>query len=257
LKIFGLIGFPLGHSFSVPYFTKKFSEEGIKAEYRNFPLEDIVQFDALVKAETNLVGLNVTVPYKRDVIRYLDALSKTARTIQAVNTIVFCRRDDRLALIGHNTDVFGFRRSLEENLGEHLEEHLGTKHNRALVLGTGGSSKAVTYVLDKLDIDYQLVSRSSGEGKISYEEVSDEMIHNTPLLINTTPLGMYPDVDSCPSIPYRAIHSGHLLFDLIYNPEQTQFLKRGMEMGAQVVNGHAMLVYQAEASWEIWNRESE
>lgn len=248
MKIFGLIGFPLGHSFSVSYFKKKFSEQGIQAEYRNFPLEEIAQFESLVKTGPELAGLNVTVPHKRDVIRYLDALSKTARTIQAVNTIVFCRRDNRLALIGHNTDVIGFRRS--------LQEHLQAQHTSALVLGTGGSSRAVTYVLDELGIAYRLVSRSRGEGRIAYEEVDEEMINNTPLLINTTPLGMYPDVDSVPDIPFQAIHSGHLLFDLVYNPERTRFLKRGAEQGAAVVNGYDMLVYQAEASWEIWNRDT-
>ncbi|MCK4750757.1 MAG: shikimate dehydrogenase [Bacteroidales bacterium] len=248
MHTFGLIGFPLGHSFSVPYFTKKFSDQRIDAEYKNYPLEDISEFEALVQTEPGLMGLNVTVPYKQKIIPFMDALSKTARTIKAVNTVLFCRRDNRLTLIGHNTDVRGFRQSLKEHLLEH--------HTSALVLGTGGSSNAVTHVLDELDIDFQLVSRSRGEGKISYEDVDKGMVSDTPLLINTTPLGMHPDVGSYPEIPFEAITSGHLLFDLVYNPERTQFLSKGIEMGAVVVNGYDMLVYQAEASWEIWNRKN-
>ena len=244
-----MIGYPLGHSFSVPYFTDKFKREGIQAVYQNFPLKEIGEFTDLVSTEKGIRGLNVTVPYKQEVIPYLDALSKTARTIQAVNTIVFCRRDERLALIGHNTDVIGFRRSLEE----HLKKH----HTSALVLGTGGSSKAVTFVLEELGIPFQRVSRNRGEGKISYEDVGEEVVAQASLLINTTPLGMYPGTESYPDIPYGALTPDHLLFDLIYNPERTRFLENGKEQGASIVNGYDMLVYQAEGSWEIWNRESD
>ena len=247
-KLYGLIGYPLGHSFSVPFFEKKFKAEGIDAEYRNFPLEEINEFETLLKVEPDLSGLNVTVPYKQLIIPYLDALSKTARAIQAVNTVLFCRRDGRLALIGHNTDVGGFRKS--------LEEHLKKQHRSALVLGSGGSSKAVIHVLETLEIEFKLISRSRGEDRLSYEQVDADLVAQTPLLINTTPLGMFPDVESSPAIPYEAIHKDHLLFDLVYNPERTQFLKKGEERGAAVVNGYDMLVYQAEASWEIWNKES-
>ncbi len=244
---FGLIGFPLGHSFSVSYFSEKFSREGIQASYRNFPLKNIAEFKELVVSEQGLAGLNVTVPYKEQILPYLDALSETARNIKAVNTICFCRKEGRHVLVGHNTDVIGFERS--------LEEHLKDRHNAALVLGTGGSSKAVVYVLERLGMEYSLVSRSRGEDRISYDELDDEMVANHPVIINTTPLGMHPDTDFFPSIPYQAITPEHLLFDLIYNPEKTAFLFKGEERGARCVNGYDMLGYQAEASWEIWNRK--
>jgi len=247
LKLYGLIGYPLGHSFSVPFFTRKFKEEDIHSEYRNFPLKDISEFEQLVKAEPQLAGLNVTVPYKQKIIPYLDALSNTARIIQAVNTICFCRQEGRLALIGHNTDVIGFERSLNE----HIKKH----HTSALVLGTGGSSKAVTFVLEQMGIPFQMVSRTRGEGRISYEELREGLVEKSRLIINTTPLGMHPDIETFPPIPYGAITTDHLLFDLIYNPKKTRFLAMGEESGADIVNGYDMLVYQAEGSWERWNRK--
>jgi shikimate dehydrogenase len=246
MKKFGLIGFPLGHSFSVPYFQKKFEENGIDAVYENFPMEDIAGFDSLIERESELEGLNVTVPYKEQVIPFLDVLSKTARQIQAVNTIRVCRRDGRLALIGHNTDVIGFKRSLME----HLKDH----HSSALVLGTGGSSKAVLFVLEELGIKYIQVSRTKGEGLSTYGDLTSDLIKATPLIINTTPLGMHPQTDTYPDIPYSSITSNHLLFDLVYNPAETRFLALGREQGAAVVNGYDMLVYQAEGSWDRWNR---
>lgn len=247
MRLFGLIGFPLGHSFSVPYFMKKFGEKQIDAEYQNFPLEDIAAFRELVKEEPGLVGLNVTVPYKQKIIPYLDALNQTARSIGAVNTIFFCRKGEMLSLLGYNTDAPGFERSLKEHLRPH--------HRQALVLGTGGSSKAVEFVLNKLEIDYHMVSRSRGEGILSYDQLNRSAMENHTLIINTTPLGMFPNLDGCPDIPYEALTSRHLLFDLVYNPELTRFLSLGKEQGANIVNGADMLVYQAEASWEIWNRE--
>lgn len=246
MKLYGLIGYPLGHSFSVPYFEKKFREEGTDAEYRNFPLEDISEFPSLIKKESTLEGLNVTVPYKQLVLPYLDALSKTAREIQAVNTICTCRKQGRLALVGHNTDVVGFRRS--------LEEHLKAYHASALVLGTGGSSKAVVYVLKELGIEYMQVSRTAGEESLTYADLDDGLLEKTKLIINTTPLGMFPRVDTLPDLPYKALGDKHLLFDLVYNPAKTSFLARGEEQGASTVNGYDMLVYQAEGSWEIWNK---
>lgn len=247
MRHFGLIGYPLGHSFSVSFFTEKFTSEKIDASYRNFPLERISEFENLIRDETNLYGLNVTVPYKKAIIPYLDALSKTARDIQAVNTICFCRRDEKKALTGHNTDVIGFERSLKPRLKKH--------HRSALILGTGGSSRAVAYVLKGMGINYTLVSRQEGVGKISYETLSAEMVSGHSLIINCTPLGMHPAIDSCPDIPYGAVTPDHLLFDLIYNPERTTFLARGEAQGAEIVNGYEMLIYQAEASWEIWNRK--
>ncbi len=249
MRKFGLIGYPLGHSFSVPYFEGKFQAEGIDAEYKNYPMEDISGFSALIREQDDLTGLNVTVPYKEKIIPFLDALSHKARLIQAVNTICFCRKKGRLNLIGHNTDIHGFGKSLKE----HLKEH----HTAALVLGTGGSSKAVTFVLSELGIGYQMVSRTPGEERLTYSELDDTIIKNTPVIINTTPLGMHPKLESFPDIPYGAISSGHLLFDLVYNPDKTRFLSMGEEQGAIIVNGSDMLVYQAEGSWEIWNRKDE
>ena len=242
---FGLIGYPLGHSFSASFFSKKFEEEGIDAEYRNFPLESMEEFKALVEREKTLVGLNVTVPYKQAVIPYLDSLSPTAEAIRAVNTISFRRTDNSLVLEGDNTDVIGFRRS--------LEQHLKPYHNSALVLGTGGSSKAVLHVLAQLGIACTRVSRTAGDNRITYGELDGELVSKASLIINTTPLGMHPGVETFPPIPYEALSSNHLLFDLVYNPAKTAFLARGEKQGARIVNGHDMLIYQAEASWEIWN----
>ncbi len=247
MTLFGLIGYPLGHSFSVPYFTKKFGEEGIRSEYRNFPLENIEEFEELVRREPALAGLNVTVPYKQEIIPYLDALDRTARSIQAVNTIVFCRKEGRISLLGYNTDVIGFERS--------LKDHLKPGHQKALVLGTGGSSKAVVFVLNRLGITCRMVSRNKGEGVLTYEQLDGKIMVEHPLVINTTPLGMFPEVETCPAIPYDSVTRDHLLFDLVYNPEKTRFLSRGEEQGATIVNGYGMLVHQAEASWEIWNKD--
>ena len=247
MQLFGLIGYPLGHSFSVPYFKQKFEDEGIDAEYRNFPLEQISDFEELVKREPKLVGLNVTVPYKQKIIPYLDALNPTARSIGAVNTIFFCRKEGRLSLLGYNSDVLGFERS--------LKEHLKEEHKQALVLGSGGSSKAVIHVLDGLGIPFQIVSRKMGEGLLSYDQLDREIMETHSLIINTTPLGMHPKIDSYPEIPYEMITPRHLLFDLVYNPEKTRFLSIGQEQGASIINGSDMLVYQAEGSWEIWNKK--
>jgi len=245
LQLYGLIGFPLGHSFSAPYFKDKFAREGIIAEYRNFPLEDISGFDALVKKEEKLAGLNVTVPYKQKVIACLDILSETAESIGAVNTISIQRSEGGLKLKGDNTDVSGFRGS--------LEEHLEKQHRSALVLGTGGSSKAVCFVLEQLGIAYRMVSRSAGEGRIPYESLDEDLVAHSPLIINTTPLGMHPKIHGFPEIPYGMLTPDHLLFDLVYNPALTRFLELGRQQGAKIVNGYDMLVYQAEASWKIWN----
>jgi len=242
---YGLIGYPLGHSFSASFFAEKFKNEGIDARYRNFPLESIQEFKDLVNKETTLLGLNVTVPYKQEVIAFLDSLSPTAKSVQAVNTISFKRHEGHLELVGDNTDLIGFRKSLEQYLKAH--------HSSALVLGTGGSSKAVIYVLEQLGIKYTMVSRTARDEQIGYGSINDELLSKTKLIINTTPLGMHPREETFPSLPYEALSSNHLLFDLVYNPVKTKFLSLGEEHGAQIVNGHDMLIYQAEASWEIWN----
>jgi shikimate dehydrogenase len=238
---YGLIGYPLTHSFSPAYFGDKFARGKTDAIYEKYELTDIAGFPSLLASHPDLKGLNVTIPYKSAVIPFLDELSDAARQIGAVNCIQI--RDGKLK--GHNTDVIGFGKSLAPLLGPY--------HRLALVLGTGGSSHAVQYVLQDLDIPFTLVSRSAHTGQFTYDDLNEAIISEHLLIINTTPLGMYPNIISCPPIPYAAVTEQHLLYDLIYNPEETAFLKKGREQGAMVKNGLEMLHLQAEASWEIWN----
>lgn len=240
-KLFGLIGYPLEHSFSKKYFTQKFEKEKINARYENFPLKSIREFPELIK-NNSFSGMNVTIPYKQEVIPYLDELSDEAAKIGAVNTIRFMGGK----LQGNNTDCHGFEMS--------LLPFLKPNHQKALVLGTGGASKAVVYVLDKLGISWKYVSRNPVEGGYTYGELTREIVESYPVIINTSPLGMYPKTDSCPELDYEGITSGHLLYDLVYNPEETLFLKKGKEKGAAIKNGLEMLYLQAEKAWEIWNR---
>jgi shikimate dehydrogenase len=242
MRRFGLIGYPLGHSFSKKYFTDKFEREGITGNaYELYPLEEIGQLEDLLDSNPDLAGLNVTIPYKEQVIKYLDSMSEVVKEIGACN----CIRIEEGHLMGHNTDVIGFSRSLLPQLKPH--------HQQALILGTGGSSKAVAYALKELRIPFLQVSRTPAEGMIGYEDIDQSMLATHTLLINTTPVGMYPDVTKAPDIPYQFIGSEHYLFDLVYNPERTRFLQEGALRGAAVENGSDMLVIQAEASWEIWN----
>ena len=242
MRAFGLIGYPLGHSFSKKYFADKFEREGITGNvYELYPLEQIGQIGDLLNSNPNLAGLNVTIPYKEQVIAYLDTMSPVVEEIGACNCIHI--QDGRL--MGHNTDVIGFSRSLLPKLKPH--------HKKALILGTGGSSKAVAYTLKELNIPFLQVSRNPSEGMIGYEEMDQSMLEAHTLLINTTPVGMYPDIEKAPAIPYQFIGADHYLFDLVYNPERTRFLQEGAMRGATVENGSDMLVIQAEASWEIWN----
>jgi len=242
MRTFGLIGYPLGHSFSKKYFTDKFEREGITGNaYELYPLEQIGQLEDLLVAHPDLAGLNVTIPYKEQVIAYLDSMSPVVEQIGACNCILI----DEGRLIGHNTDVIGFSKSLLPKLQPH--------HKKALILGTGGSSKAVTYVLNELGISFSQVSRMPIDGMIGYEDIDQSMLESHTLLINTTPVGMYPDIEKAPALPYEFIGADHYLFDLVYNPERTMFLQQGALRGAAVENGADMLVIQAEASWEIWN----
>ena len=237
-----MIGYPLEHSFSKKYFTEKFSLEKInETSYENFELENIDQFPELVKSHPQLRGLNVTIPYKESVIQYLDELNTDADKIGAVNTIKISSGK----LIGYNTDHVGFTRTLAPLLKSH--------HKHALVLGTGGASKGVRFSLEKLDIKYQMVSRAKGKNNITYDEVNQELLEKYNLIVNTTPVGMSPNKDAAPDLSYEAITSDHLLYDLIYNPEETLFLKKGKERGANTKNGYEMLVLQAEEGWRIWN----
>jgi shikimate dehydrogenase len=240
IPLYGIIGYPLTHSFSPAYFRKKFAGLHIDAAFEAFELTAIDEFPALLQAHPQLRGLSVTIPYKQTVMPLLDELHTTAAEVGAVNSIAI--KNGRT--IGYNTDAIGFEQS--------LVPLLQAQHTHALVLGTGGASKAVAYALRLLGIPCTFVSRSRGNGILSYEELSENIIDTHKLIINTTPLGMYPHVNEAPTISFNSIGHGHLLFDLIYNPEETRFLKLGKERGATTKNGFEMLELQAEASWKIW-----
>jgi len=261
MKKFGLIGYPLGHSFSQKYFTDKFEKEEIKdCEYKAFPLININELPELVNNNPNLCGLNVTIPYKIGVQYYLDKISESAKEIDAVNCIKITYPNSLSGLFdgeliltnahkpfleGHNTDAYGFENSLKPLLKKH--------HTKALILGNGGATRAVKYVLNKLEIDFKIVSRQHHHDMITYNQITQKLLESYSIIINTTPIGTFPNVNECPDIPYQYLGKKHLLFDLIYNPEETTFLRKGKEQGASIKNGYEMLILQAEKSWEIWN----
>ncbi|HXB94526.1 MAG TPA: shikimate dehydrogenase [Puia sp.] len=243
MRHFGLIGYPLSHSFSQQYFTEKFRREGISdCSYSNLPIQTISEVEGIFE-DPELCGLNITIPYKQDVLSFLDDRSAVVEAIGACN----CIRIEGGRRTGYNTDVVGFEQSLVRQLGEH--------HRRALVLGTGGASKAVEWVLERLGIGYRRVTRRprAGSDDLNYEQVDAGVVAAHTLIVNTTPLGMYPHTSECPPLPYEALTPRHYLFDLIYNPARTLFLRKGEERGAVVENGHDMLLLQAEESWRIWN----
>ncbi len=247
MRLYGLIGYPLGHSFSQKFFTEKFEREGItNARYELFPLPGIGDLPQVLKEHPALCGLNVTIPYKETVIPFLDELDETAQAVGAVNCIRI--REGRLT--GFNTDVYGFEQSLLQTLGDRVQ----LKDSRALIMGTGGASKAVAYVLRKLGMDYQFVSRNARpeHGWLSYEELRQLDWSLFRLIVHTTPLGMYPKVEGCPDLPFEKLSSQHLVFDLVYNPPQTLLLRQSSAQGARVQNGLDMLHLQAEKAWEIW-----
>ena len=243
--VYGLIGKPLGHSRSMIMFKKKFREEGISADYCNFELENAGDVRRLVEQDSRICGLNVTCPYKTDVIQYLDRLDGTAAEIGAVNVIKIVRSEGRVELVGFNTDTYGFRRALEPILPD--------TPVKALVLGTGGASKAVCHALKSMGLEYDVVSRSSNFEIMGYYELSPSVMEAHRLIVNCTPLGTAPQTDQCPDIPYAYITQDHIMFDLVYNPDVTLFMKKGDEHGATVRNGSEMLRYQAEEAWKIWN----
>jgi shikimate dehydrogenase len=247
MKVFGLIGYPLGHSFSAGYFTKKFEAEAIKnCVYKNFPLDTIDKFPALFNEIPELAGLNVTIPYKEKVIPFLNEIDAEAKEIGAVNTVKITKSEKGIKLKGYNTDVYGFENS--------LKPLLNNNHKKALILGTGGASKAIKYILKKLKIEFISASiEDLKENEIKYSEITEEIVKERTLIINATPLGTFPNIDVCPEIPYEIISSDHILFDLVYNPETTLFLKKGQEKGAKTKNGLEMLHLQAERAWKIWN----
>ncbi len=242
---YGLIGYPLVHSFSISFFNEKFQNEGIDATYENFEIPTIEGFPEILDSNPNLRGLNVTIPYKEKVIGYLDSISKEAQEIGAVNVIKVSHRGSKTLLKGYNSDVIGFTKSIEPMLERF--------HRKALILGTGGASKAIEYGLRSLGLETMKVSRSEKPGTLQYSHINAETIKEYNVIVNCTPCGMYPHADECPDLPYEAMDSRTLLYDLIYNPDETLFMKKGKAQGALVKNGLEMLLLQAYASWDFWN----
>lgn len=258
MKKYGLIGYPLTHSFSKEYFSEKFAKEGYEdREYELYPLQNLSDLPELINDTHDLTGLNVTVPHKIGVMFYLDKIDPAAREIDAVNCIKIVNHQPveaffsgelssmKVRLEGYNTDAFAFEESLKPLLKKH--------HQKALILGNGGAARAVAYVLNKLDISYKLVSRRAIGKQLKYKQLTPSVMKDRLLIINTTPLGTSPNIEECPDIPYELLTTKHLLYDLVYNPEETEFLKRGKEKGSAIKNGLEMLHLQAEKSWEIWN----
>lgn len=249
MKTYGLIGYKLGYSFSKKFFTEKFEKEALlNHEYVNLELDNISLFPSIFDKYENICGMNCTIPYKQQIMTFLSEIDDEAKEIGAVNTIKIIHTSKGLRLKGYNTDVVGFEKSLAPMLDK--------KHNKALILGTGGASKAIKFVLKKLNIEYISASIENDlfENEIRYESINKQLINDHLIIINATPLGTFPNVDKCPNIPYEFITSEHVLFDLVYNPEVTLFLKKGQEMGAKTKNGQEMLHGQAIASWDIWNK---
>ncbi len=245
MRKFGLIGKDISYSFSKNFFDQKFEKEGIHdASYNNFDIDAITKFPDILHENPELIGLNVTIPYKESIIPFLDSLNKKAKKIGAVNTIKISKKGK---LKGYNTDCYGFKKA--------LKPHLASKHKRALILGTGGASKAIAYTLKELHIAYQFVSRKpSKKGELTYTALTEDIINTHQIIINCTPLGTFPNVKDHPNIPYKGIGKDHIAFDLIYNPEQTKFLEKSLAQKATIINGSKMLKYQAKKAWRIWNK---
>lgn len=255
MKLFGLIGYPLSHSFSKKYFAEKFAKEGIEGvEYDLFPIENIQALPQLIEKNSNLRGLNVTIPHKQAIIPLLDRLDPSAARIGAVNVVKITPQGEK---IGYNSDYFGFKESLLHWF-THLHRDAGEaklRNTKALILGTGGASKAVKVALDDLHVQSLFVSRQASEEGLTYQQVDKNILSTYKLIVNTTPLGMYPKVEACPPLPYSYLDSTYYLYDLVYNPEETTFIKYGTKAGSHTINGIPMLYAQAEKSWEIWNSE--
>ncbi len=242
---YGLLGKNISYSFSRGYFSEKFKKEGLDSSYENFDIPSITEFPKVLK-EKNLKGINVTIPYKLEVIPFMDQLDESAEHIGAVNVI---KLQENGTLIGYNSDYYGFKNSLQPLLKPNTK--------KALILGTGGASKAIAYALKTLGIAYSFVSRTpeASQNRISYADLDKELLASHHLIVNCSPIGTHPKVDQCPDIPYQFLTSDHILYDLIYNPEETLFLKKGKEKGAAICNGLQMLILQADKSWEIWNEK--
>ncbi len=252
MKKLGLIGYPLSHSFSKKYFEEKFKRNNISDYcYQLYPLNSISELPKLLEKEENLKGLNVTIPYKEAVIPYLTELDETASAVGAVNCIKISGAATLFTLTGYNTDVWGFKQS--------IKPFLDARHEKALIIGTGGASKAVEYVLKSIGVECWFLTRDKSKfsktNVLSYTEVNEYVIRAFKLIINTSPVGMYPNTAACPDLPYHLLGTDHLLYDLVYNPEETCFLKKGKEQGATVINGLGMLYSQADKAWDIWNQD--
>lgn len=243
-RLFGLIGKPLGHSKSEVLFKTRFRQQHISADYRNFELESIDELPEMIAANPNLCGFNVTIPYKEAVIPFLDSLDESASAVGAVNAVKVIRTRESVRLVGYNTDCQGFLDSIKDHIGD---------RRKALILGTGGAAKAVKHAFDLLGVESRFVSRSSTFDIMGYYELSPSILEEYTIIVNCTPVGMFPNVDQCPDIPYSFISSEHLLYDVINNPDQTLFMKKGLERGASVIGGKDMFELQAAASWRIWN----
>jgi shikimate dehydrogenase len=249
MRKYGLIGYPLGHSFSKNYFTDKFIAENINdCSYDNFPISDIRMLHKILYEETDLLGLNVTIPYKSEILQYLDFIDNEAREIGAVNVLKIKRGEERIQLHGYNSDITGIMDSLSPYLGREIKN--------AIVLGTGGSSRSVCYVLRNSGWNITQVSRNRRPAILDYTDIDDGILMDTSLIINTTPVGMFPDSEARPEINYSLLNENHILFDLVYNPELTLFLRSGLQMGCSVISGLKMLHSQAERAWQIWNDEN-
>ena len=245
---YGLIGYPLGHSFSISYFNQKFADEGINAKYENYEIPSIDMLSEILERTPDLRGLNVTIPYKEKVLNFLDGISPEARAIGAVNVIRVIHEGNKTLLKGYNSDVIGFTQSIEPMIDKKW-------HKKALILGTGGASKAINYGLKSLGLETIYVSRYERPGTIQYEKITPEIIKEYNVIVNCTPVGMFPHTDECPPLPYEAMDHHTILYDLIYNPDHTLFMQRGAQYGADVKNGLEMLLLQAFASWEFWHEK--
>ena len=248
MEKYGLIGYPLGHSFSISYFNQRFQDQGIDAVYENYEIPNIDALPEVLGSNPELKGLNVTIPYKEKVIPFLDSIAPEARAIGAVNVIRVTHRGNKTELKGYNSDVIGFTKSIEPMLDKKW-------HQKALILGTGGASKAIDYGLRSLGLETVFVSRYERPDTIQYQSITPEVVKEYNVIVNCTPLGMYPKTEVCPDLPYEAMDSHTILYDLIYNPDETLFMKRGAEYGANVKNGLEMLLLQAFASWEFWHEK--
>lgn len=242
---YGLIGYPLEHSFSISFFNEKFKSENIDAQYLNFEIPTIEALPEILASNPELKGLNVTIPYKQRVISFLDVVSPEARAIGAVNVIRVIQENNEVILKGYNSDVIGFTKSIEPMLKDY--------HKKALILGTGGASKAIDFGLRSLGLETVFVSRYERPGTIQYDKITPNVVKEYNVIVNCTPCGMFPHTDECPLLPYEAMDEKTILYDLIYNPDQTLFLQKGLKQGATVKNGLEMLLLQAFASWDFWN----